>query len=83
MKWFIATLAFLFMFACGFFLGGMLLMPYLPPTPARPVTLVEGAFWIDNWAGLLLGIILGALSVHATLRRYRVTGVEREAQRGH
>ena len=49
-------------------IGGVLLMPHLPPTPERPVSFVEGAYWVDNWAGVLLGLILGALSARAVLR---------------
>lgn len=66
-----AVVSFVVVFAAGFFIGGMLLMPYLPPTPDRPVSFVEGAYWVDNWAGVLLGLVLGALSARAVLRKHK------------
>jgi len=71
MKWILATLSFLLVFACVFFAAGLLLMPHLPPTPARPVTPFEAAYWTDNWIGVLLGAPLGYLSARATLKRRR------------
>jgi len=43
-------------------------MPHLPPTPDHPVTVFEGEYWKDNWAGYLLGLILGGLSARSVLR---------------
>lgn len=69
MKYVSAAGSFLFVFVCGFFLGGVVLMPYLPPVPERPVSAFEGAYWVDNWAGVLLGAGLGILSARAVLRK--------------
>jgi hypothetical protein len=55
-------------FGCVFFLAGYLLMPHLPPTPSRPVTVFEGGYWLTNWAGLVLGIVAVAVNV-ALLKR--------------
>ncbi|HVZ93834.1 MAG TPA: hypothetical protein VG797_04935 [Phycisphaerales bacterium] len=70
MKWITAALAFIVVFACCFVLGGWFLMPLLPPVPTHPVSAMELEFWIDNWAGALLGLVLGALSARSTLRRH-------------
>jgi hypothetical protein len=64
-----AAVSFLFVFACVFVLGGLFLMPYLPPFPDRPVSAFEGQFWTTNWAGALLGIVLGALSARSILKK--------------
>ena len=54
MKWASAIGPFIVMFVLGFVLGGWVLMPHLPPVPDRPVSMFEGAYWVDNWAGALL-----------------------------
>jgi len=71
MRWITAGVAFLLMLAMGFVLGGLFLMPHLPPTPARPVSAVQWGYWEDNWAGLVLGLLLGAASARSTLKRSR------------
>jgi hypothetical protein len=63
-----ATLAFLVIFAIVFFLAGWFLSPHLPPTPKAPVTVFELAYWTDNWAGAVLGAVLGGLSARASLK---------------
>ncbi|HEX2973158.1 MAG TPA: hypothetical protein VHP11_12550 [Tepidisphaeraceae bacterium] len=55
-------------FGCVFFLAGYLLMPHLPPTPSRPVTVFEREYWLTNWVGLVLGIVAVAVNV-ALLKR--------------
>ena len=57
-----AVVSFIVVFVFAFFLGGWFLMPYLPPVPDRPVTIVETEYWTTNWAGALLGLILGVLA---------------------
>ncbi len=57
------------MFILGFFLGGWFLMPHLPPLPDHPVSAVQAEYWTDNWAGAILGVVLGTLSARAALRR--------------
>lgn len=69
MRYATAIIAFLFMFVLGFFLGGWLLMPHLPPVPDHPVSAFEAEFWTTNWAGALLGLLLGTLSARSTLKR--------------
>jgi hypothetical protein len=69
MRYITATLSFLLMFILGFFLGGWFLMPHLPPLPDHPVSAVQAEYWTDNWAGAILGVVLGTLSARAALRR--------------
>lgn len=63
-----AALAFLLVFAIVFFLAGWFLMPHLPPTPKVPVSVFELAYWTDNWAGAVLGLVLGGFSARASLK---------------
>lgn len=63
-----ACMSFVVVFLVGFVLGGWFLMPHLPPTPDRPVTVFEADYWTTNWAGALLGLVLGALSARSTLK---------------
>ena len=51
----------LFLFV--FFLSGWFLMPHLPPVPDRPITVFEAEYWIDNWAGGLLGVVAVLLNL--------------------
>jgi drug/metabolite transporter (DMT)-like permease len=69
MKYVSASISFLFVFIGVFFLAGWFLMPYLPPIPNRPVSVFENEYWIDNWIGLLLGIVLGGLSAISVLKK--------------
>ena len=69
MKYVSATLSFLFVFAGLFFLAGWFLMPHLPPVPDRPISALEAEYWLDNWAGLVLGVIFGALSAWSVLKK--------------
>jgi hypothetical protein len=61
-----ALLVFLF----AFVLAGWFLMPHLPPVPSRPVSVWEPAYWVDNWIGVLLGLVLGGLSLRASRARH-------------
>ena len=56
------------MFAMVFFLAGLFLMPYLPPVPARRITVFEGAYWTDNWIGLVLGLPAGIYSARKSFQ---------------
>ncbi len=69
-----ATASFLGVFAVSFVLGGWFLMPHLPPRPDHPVTVWEAEYWTNNWAGALLGVVLGALSACSAYRRVRSRG---------
>ena len=64
-----AVISFLLVFVFAFVLGGWFLMPYLPPVPSRPVTVFEWEYWETNWAGLVLGLVLGSLSAWSVVRR--------------
>ena len=68
MKYISPLISFVFVFAGVFFLAGLFLMPYLPPVPDRPVSVFESAYWLDNWIGCLLGLILGGLSARSVLK---------------
>jgi hypothetical protein len=69
MKYFSVAFSFVFVFVCAFILAGWFLMPHLPPTPDHPVTVFQGEYWKDNWAGYLLGLILGGLSARSVLKK--------------
>lgn len=71
--WLRAIVSFLFVFLFSFVLGGWFLMPYLPPVPNHPVTVFELEYWSTNWAGAVLGILLGGLSAWSILRKERKT----------
>lgn len=64
-----AACSFALIFVLAFFLGGWFLMPHLPPVPDHPVTVFEWEYWVTNWAGALLGLVLGTLSFRSTLRK--------------
>jgi uncharacterized protein (DUF2062 family) len=69
MKHVSAAISFVVVFVFVFILGGLFLMPHLPPVPDHPVTAFEAEYWTTNWAGALLGIILGALSARSVLKK--------------
>ena len=64
-----AIVSFILVFAFAFFLGGWFLMPHLPPVPDHPVSVFEGEYWTTNWAGALLGLVLGGLSARSVLKK--------------
>jgi len=64
-----ATVSFTVVFALAFFLGGWFLMPHLPPVPNHRVSVFELEYWTTNWAGALLGLVLGTLSARSVLRK--------------
>jgi len=68
MKYILAIFSFLFVFACIFFVCGFFLMPYLPPRPSQPISVFDGAYWVDNWPGYILGTIVGFLSARSSLK---------------
>jgi len=68
-----AIFSFVFVFLGGFVLGGWFLMPHLPPVPDHPVTVFEAEYWTTNWAGAILGLVLGELSARSILRKGRKT----------
>ncbi len=69
MKYFSAIISFVFIFACIFLLGGLFLMPHLPPVPDHMVTIWEAEYWTTNWAGAVLGLIIGGLSARSVLKQ--------------
>ena len=66
-----AAVSFIVVFVLGFVLGGWFLMPHLPPVPDHPVSIFEAEYWTTNWAGALLGLVLGLLSARSVLRKHR------------
>ncbi len=64
-----AITSFIVVFVFGFVLGGWFLMPHLPPVPNHPVSVFEAEYWTTNWAGALLGLILGSLSAWSVIRK--------------
>jgi len=66
--WLKAIVSFLFVFVFAFVLGGWFLMPHLPPVPDHPVTVFETEYWTTNWAGAVLGVVLGGMSAWSILR---------------
>ena len=64
-----AITSFIVVFIFAFFLGGWFLMPHLPPVPDHPVTIFEAEYWTTNWAGALMGILLGGLSARSVLKK--------------
>jgi uncharacterized protein (DUF2062 family) len=64
-----AIISFVVVFCFAFFLGGWFLMPHLPPFPDHLVSVFELEYWTTNWAGALLGILLGTLSARSVLRK--------------
>ena len=69
MKWVSASISFIVVFVLSFILGGYFLMPHLPPVPDRPISVFETEYWMDNWAGALLGLVLGGLSARSVLKK--------------
>jgi membrane associated rhomboid family serine protease len=69
--WVKATISFLIVFLLAFVLGGWFLMPFLPPVPNHPVTVFEAEYWTTNWAGAVLGLVLGGLSARSVVRKQR------------
>lgn len=69
--WVKAIVSFLFVFLFAFVLGGWFLMPHLPPVPDHPVTTLDAEYWTTNWAGAVLGLVLGGLSAWSVLRKSR------------
>lgn len=64
-----AIVSFCFVSIGVFLLAGWFLMPHLPPIPDRPVSAFEFEYWQDNWIGLLLGPVFGALSALSVIRK--------------
>ena len=64
-----AIVSFIVVFVFAFILGGILLRSHLPPVPDHLVTVFEAEYWTTNWAGALLGLILGGLSARSILKK--------------
>jgi hypothetical protein len=65
-----AFVAFVVVFACVFVLSRQYVTPHLPSTGDISAAMNDPAFWTANWAGVVLGSILG-LSVASTVLRKR------------
>ena len=66
-----AITSFVVVFSLAFVLGGWFLMPHLPPVPSHPVSVFELEYWTSNWAGAVLGVLLGAVSAWLVVRQAR------------
>ena len=71
--WVRAGVSFVVVFLFAFVLGGWFLMPHLAPVPDHPITVFEMDYWTINWAGAVLGLVLGTLSAWSVLRKARKT----------
>jgi hypothetical protein len=69
MKYVSALISFAFVFAAVFLMAGLFLMPFLPPIPDRPISALEEEYWLQNWAGLVLGLLLGTMSARSVLKK--------------
>ena len=69
-----AFISFSVVFVLGFALGGWFLMPHLPPTPDHSVSVFQFEYWETNWAGAILGLILGSLSAKSSLKKSHLKG---------
>jgi len=69
MKYLSAIVSFTVVFVCIFILGGLFLMPHLPPVPDHIVTIWEAEYWKSNWAGAVLGFIIAGLSARSVLKQ--------------
>jgi hypothetical protein len=65
-----------FDFVFAFVIGGVWLMPHLPPHYLKALPLSDPRFWVTNWAGALLGIFLCGMRL---LRREIQKDLRREA----
>ena len=66
MRMITALLALVVSFSIVFVLAGWFILPHVPPTPTEPVSVFEGAYWLPNWPGYVLGAIVGGLSAWAS-----------------
>ncbi len=62
-----ATAWFVVLFLIGFGVGGLYLMPHLPPLTG--MTPGGSFYWERNWAGALLGGVIGLVAARTVLRR--------------
>ncbi|MBI9018713.1 MAG: hypothetical protein JEZ07_15775 [Phycisphaerae bacterium] len=69
MKYTTVVLSFIVVFILVFVLGGLFLMPHILSTPDRTITALENEFWTRNWAGAVLGLILGGLSTWSAMKK--------------
>ena len=68
MRYVSAAMTFVLMFAVGFFFGGWILMPHLPPVPDHIVHVWELEYWTNNWAGVILGLAIGIPMARSSFR---------------
>ena len=65
-----ALVAFAVVFACVFLLSRQYVTPHLPKSGDISAAMNDPAFWTANWAGVVLGGVLG-LFVASTVMRKR------------
>ena len=64
-----ALFSFVVVFACVFFLSKQYVTPHLPSSGDLSAAMNDPAFWTANWAGVVLGGILGLFVASTFLRR--------------
>jgi hypothetical protein len=69
LKYIVASLGAVFIFASVFLLWGIIVNPLLPPVFNAYVHV--GEFGTNNWLGAILGLIAASLSFRATLRKQK------------
>ena len=63
-----AFVSFVIVFACVFLLSKQYVTPHLPSSGDLSAAMNDPAFWTANWAGLVLGSILGLFVASTVLR---------------
>lgn len=64
-----ALVSFGAVFAVVFLLSGWFITPHLPSSTQITAKLQDPQFWTSNWAGVVLGLLLGLVSARSILRR--------------
>ena len=66
-----ALVAFAVVFGCVFMLSKQYVTPHLPKAGDVSAALNDPAFWAANWAGVVLGGVLGLFVAGTVMRRRR------------
>jgi heme/copper-type cytochrome/quinol oxidase subunit 2 len=64
-----ALVAFAVVFACVFLLSKQYVTPHLPKSGDISAAMNDPAFWAANWAGVVLGGVVGLFVAGTVLRR--------------
>jgi heme/copper-type cytochrome/quinol oxidase subunit 2 len=69
-----AFVSFAVVFACVFLLSKQYVTPHLPSSGDISAAMNDPAFWTANWAGLVLGSVLGLFVASTVLRSRKRKG---------